>query len=302
MGSWRRVCVVAALALCAVSVRRFYSTDATSTQILAADGGDDGLSQLFPDYTKLANIAAKLPDGRGKVHAFKLLRSIELGYHRSIIYKNEAKAALKKHLDLAMAAAASLSAASRLKNEIPRLRQVAGSVHVSLETAQSAVAREQLAAGHLFPPQSLAQRHGSGQATVMSLSQVDLPPAVKRAMRFAHEAELQRVKPLLDTQAQWMKRWKMADAQLRAALAMRRKSYERATKDTKLMKLMQTRFTALHSKSINELRKAQALFKQSDKFVRKQINLAAFEAGTKLLRDSAKVPTQKDIIKDLTAQ
>ena len=36
-------------------------------------------------------------------------------------------------------------------------------------------------------------------------------------------------------------------------------------------------FTALHSKSINELRKAQALFKQSDKFVRKQINLAAFE-------------------------
>ena len=134
MGSWRRVCVVAALALCAVSVRRFYSTDATSTQILAADGGDDGLSQLFPDYTKLANIAAKLPDGEGKVHAFKLLRSpavspvdpsglpshkvcrsIELGYHRSIIYKNEAKAALKKHLDLAMAAAASLSAASRLK-------------------------------------------------------------------------------------------------------------------------------------------------------------------------------------------
>ena len=57
-------------------------------------------------------------------------------------------------------------------------------------------------------------------------------------------------------------------------------------------------FTALHSKSINELRKAQALFKQSDKFVRKQINLAAFEVQSPALRwsrDSAVEPISRNL-------
>jgi hypothetical protein len=68
--------VVVALSLGIVTITcRVYSTDEATAQILAAEGDEAGLSQLFPDYTKLANIAAKLPDGPGKAHAFKLLRS-----------------------------------------------------------------------------------------------------------------------------------------------------------------------------------------------------------------------------------